>query len=175
MGWGWPLMLMLLVGAQRLAELALAAANGRWLRAQGAVEVGAGHYPLMVGLQGAWLLCLGFAVPPGAPLESWWLAIFLLLQTGRLWIIATLGRYWTTRVYHLADVPLVRRGPYRFCKHPNYLVVLAETVVLPLVVDAWWIAALFGPLQALLLLWRIRVEERALAARRRLPETPVRG
>jgi methyltransferase len=172
--WGWPLCLALLVGAQRLAELALSAANGRRLRAAGAVEVGAGHYPLIVGLQVAWLLCLGLAVPPGAALSPWWLGLFLLLQMARLWVIATLGRYWTTRVYHLPDVPLVRRGPYRLLKHPNYVVMVAEVVVLPLVVGAWWIALLFGPLQALLLWWRIHVEERALATRRGLPGEPAR-
>lgn len=174
LAWGWPLLLALLTGAQRLAELAISAANARRLRAAGAVELGAGHYPLIVGLQVAWLLCLGLAVPPGADLDPWWLALYLLLQTGRLWVIATLGRYWTTRVFDLPEVPLVRRGPYRFCRHPNYVVVLGEVVVLPLVVGAWWIALVFGLLQALLLLWRIRVEERGLAARRGLPGEPAR-
>jgi methyltransferase len=173
MGWGWPLILALLVGGQRLAELAIAAANGRRLRAAGAVEIGAAHYPLIVGLQVAWLLSLALAVPATAPLSTPWLGLFLLLQIGRIWVIATLGRYWTTRVYDLPGVPLVRRGPYRFLKHPNYVVVLAEVVVLPLVVGAWWLTAIFGPLQALLLLWRIRVEERALAERRGLPGEPT--
>ena len=164
---GWPQLLVLVVGLQRLFELWYSRRNARRLVAEGAVELGREHYPLIVGLQVAWLLALAFGVGTGQPLLWPWLLVYLVLQFLRVWIIASLGRYWTTRVYHLPDRPLVHRGPYRWLKHPNYLVVVAEVVVLPLSLGAWWAAAIFGPLQSLLLLWRLRAEEPALASRRR--------
>ncbi len=163
---GWPQALALLVGLQRLGELALSARNARWLKGQGAVELGDAHYRYIVGLQVLWLLALLLLVSPAAPLCWGWLALFLALQLGRVWVIGTLGRYWTTRVYHLPARPVVTRGPYRWVKHPNYVVVVAEVAVLPLVVGAWWIAALFAPLQLALILWRLRAEEPALRERR---------
>jgi len=170
---GWPQLLALLVGLQRLLELRIAARNGRWLLSQGAVERGGAHYPAIVGLQILWLLSLGFLVPVAAPLLWPWLALYLLLQGLRVWVMTSLGRYWTTRIYHLPSVPLVRRGPYRWLKHPNYLVVVAEVALLPLCVGAWWIAAVFAPLQLALILWRLRAEAPGLAERRGLPGEPA--
>lgn len=89
-----------------------------------------------------------------------------MLQAGRIWVIASLGRFWTTRIVTLEDAPLVRRGPYRFLRHPNYVVVAAEIVVLPLVFGAWQLALIFGALNLGVLAWRIRVEEQALKPRR---------
>jgi methyltransferase len=166
LGFGWPQALVTLVALQRLGELWLSRRNGRRLLAEGALELGARHYPLIVGLQVLWLVTLFLATPPEAPLHPFWLAAYLLLQVLRAWVIASLGRFWTTRVYHLQDVPLVRRGPYRWLRHPNYVVVAAETVVLPLVVGLWWASALFGALQMALLFWRVKVEDAALSTRR---------
>ena len=94
------------------------------------------------------------------------MAAFLALQAARVWVLATLGRYWTTRIITLPDAPLVRRGPYRFVRHPNYLIVAAEIAVLPLVFGAWQIALVFSILNLLLLSHRIRRENAALAGRR---------
>jgi methyltransferase len=94
------------------------------------------------------------------------LALFVLLQAGRVWVVATLGPYWTTRIITLPGAPLVTGGPFRFVRHPNYLVVTGEIAVLPLAFGAWRIALVFSVLNALLLAWRIRVESGALAARR---------
>ena len=94
------------------------------------------------------------------------LAGFIALQGVRLWVLASLGRYWTTRVITVSGAPLVRRGPYRFMRHPNYLVVIAEIAVLPLIFGAWQIAAIFSALNVALLAHRIRVEDAALAPRR---------
>ena len=94
-----------------------------------------------------------------------WLGAFAGLQALRLWIIHSLGPFWTTRVITLPGAPLVRRGPYRFLRHPNYVVVVAEIAVLPLVFGAWRIAAVFSVLNLALLAWRIRIEQRALAPR----------
>ena len=155
-----------LVALQRLVELAYAQRNTQRLLARGGIEIGRAHYPLFILLHGGWLVALAVLVPAGAP-PSWpLLALFLLLQAGRIWVVATLGPYWTTRIITLPEAPLVRRGPYRFVRHPNYLVVTGEIAVLPLAFGAWRIALVFSVLNALLLIWRIRIENEALAARR---------
>jgi methyltransferase len=151
---------------QRLGELALAARNTRDLRAAGAVELDAGGYPLFVVLHAAWLLSLALLVPASTP-PSWpLLAVFAALQLGRLWVIASLGRYWTTRLILPPDKPLVNRGPYRFLNHPNYLIVIAEIAILPLAFGAVMIAAVFSAANLALLARRIAIEERALMPRR---------
>jgi methyltransferase len=162
---GWAQGVALLVAAQRLGELVYARRNESRLRARGAVESGARHYPLFILLHGAWLLAV-FLLIPAERIPSWpLLALFLLLQAARVWVVATLGPYWTTRVLSLPGAPLVRRGPYRWVRHPNYLIVTAEIAVLPLAFNAWAIAIVFSLANALLLYHRIGVEERALAER----------
>ena len=148
--------------AQRLAELVLAARNTRRLRARGAVEVGAGHYPVIVALHIAWLAAMVLAVAPETPANLPLLAVFIALQAGRVWVIAALGERWTTRVIVLPGEPLVARGPYRYVKHPNYLIVCAEIAVVPLIFGAWWIALVFSVLNLAMLWHRIRVEDAAL-------------
>jgi len=162
---GWPQLIVLLVAAQRLGELVLAQRNTRRLLAEGAREEGAGHYPLFVLLHGGWLLALFALTPADAPVDPWLLALFVLLQAGRVWVIASLGRYWTTRVVTLPGAPLVRRGPYRWVRHPNYLVVAGELAVLPLAFGEVGLAVLFSLLNLPLTWHRIRVEEGALAPR----------
>ncbi len=154
---------ILLVALQRLAELGYARRNARRLLAAGGVEHGAGHYPLFVALHGAWLAALFVMVPAEAPADWGLLGLYGLLQLGRLWVIASLGRRWTTRVIVVPGAPLVTRGPYRFLRHPNYLIVALEIPVLPLAFGAWQIALGFGLANLALLAHRIRVEERALA------------
>lgn len=158
--------IVLAVALQRLAELVYARRNTARLRRAGAVEVGAGHYPLIVLLHAAWLVSL-LVVAGRVEAPSWPLiAIYGLLQPVRLWVIATLGRFWTTRILTLPGAPLVARGPYRLCRHPNYAVVAAEVAILPLAFGAWQLALIFSVANGLLLGWRIRVEDEALRSRR---------
>ncbi len=157
---------LLFIVVQRLAELALAARNAGRLKAEGGVEVGAKHYPLFVLLHASWLVALAVFVPADTAIRWHWFGVFVLLQLGRLWVIASLGRYWTTRVITVPGRPLVRRGPYRFVRHPNYLVVVLEVAVVPLMVGAWEIALGFSILNLVLLRHRIAVEDAALADRR---------
>jgi len=155
-----------LVVLQRLGELVLAARNTGRLRAEGAFEIDARGYPAFVLLHGGWLLSLALFVPATAP-PSWpLLALYAVLQLGRVWVIASLGRHWTTRLIVLPGAPLVRRGPYRFVRHPNYLIVAAEIAVLPLAFGAVAIAVVFSIANLLLVARRIAIEERALAPRR---------
>ena len=155
-----------LVVLQRLGELVHARRNTRRLLAEGAVEVGADHYPLFILLHGAWLLALLLAVPEDAPLHWPLIGLFAALLAVRVWTIASLGKYWTTRIITLPGAPLIKRGPYRFLHHPNYLVVIAEIAVLPLAFGAWEIALVFSLMNLLLLRHRVRVEEAALSGRR---------
>jgi len=155
-----------LVALQRLCELAYAAFNTARLRRLGGVEADAKGYPLFVLLHAGWLASLALFVP-AATLPFWWLlGCFALLQLGRIWVILSLGGYWTTRVITLAGAPLVRTGPFRYCRHPNYLLVIAEIATLPLAFGAVAIAATFSVLNLALITRRIRIEERVLAPRR---------
>lgn len=158
-----PQIIVLLVALQRLAEVLYGQRNARKLLAAGGVEHGARHYPLFFLLHGAWLAVLFLLVPAEAALNWWLIGLYLLLQVGRYWVMASLGERWTTRVIALPQAPLVAGGPYRFMRHPNYLVVAAEIALLPLAFGAWEIALMFSVLNGALLAWRIRVEEAALA------------
>lgn len=152
-----------LVTLQRLGELVLARRNTARLLAEGAYEVGAGHYPLIVALHAAWLAGLWYVAVSHPLAVSWgWLAFFVVLQLGRVWVIASLGRRWTTRIVVLPGAPLVRRGPYRFVAHPNYWVVAGEILVLPLVLGLPWYGLVFSVLNAAVLWIRIRAEAAAL-------------
>lgn len=151
-----------LVVAQRLGEMALARRNTQRLLAQGGIEVGAGHYPLFVLLHAGWLLSLVLFVPANQQPSWGLLAIYLALQPLRIWIIASLGTRWTTRIIVLPGGELVRRGPYRLLRHPNYLLVVCEIALLPLAFAAWETALVFSTLNAALLAWRIKVESAAL-------------
>lgn len=153
---------------QRLGELWLARRNTERLLEQGAVEIGAAHYPYIVLLHAAWLMALVLLTPAHAPVDYAWLGVFLALQVGRAWILASLGRFWTTRILTMPGAPLVRRGPYRFLRHPNYVVVAGEIAALPLVFGHWEVAIVFSVLNYLLLRERVRVENEALAERQAL-------
>ena len=155
-----------LVVLQRLAELVLAARNTSRLRAAGAFELDARGYPAFVLLHGGWLLSLALLVPATAAPSWLLLAVYAVLQLGRVWILASLGRRWTTRIIVLPGAPLMRRGPYRFVRHPNYLIVAAEIAVLPLAFGAVAIAIVFSLVNLALVVRRIAIEERALAPRR---------
>jgi methyltransferase len=166
MSFGWPQIIVLLVALQRLIELMIAQRNTKRLLAQGGREIGAAHYPLFILLHGGWLVALFVLTPADAPIHWPLLALFVLLQLGRVWVVASLGPYWTTRIVTLPAAPLVKRGPYRFVRHPNYLVVVGEVAVLPLVFGQWQLAVIFSVLNLALLAWRIRIEDEALNPRR---------
>lgn len=160
-----PLYLILgLVVLQRLGELAYARRNTARLMARGGAEAGAGHYPLFILLHGSWLIALAVFVPPETGINLPLLILFAMLQAARIWVLVSLGEHWTTRVITVPGATLVRRGPYRFLRHPNYAIVAAEIAVLPLVFGAWKIAVIYSLLNAALLRHRIRIENEALAS-----------
>ena len=154
--------ILVLVTLQRLGELVIARANTRKLLGRGAIEVGANHYPLVVLVHAAWLIALwiwGRDQDINVPA----LIGFAVMQGLRLWVLATLGERWTTRIIVLPGAPLVAAGPYRYLSHPNYAVVVGEIALLPLALHLPWLALLFTILNAAVLAIRIRVEARALS------------
>jgi len=155
------LLILALVTLQRVGELWLANRNTRRLLSQGAREHAPGHYPLIVAVHALWLATLWW-FGLDRPLDIFWLAMFVIVEIARIWVLASLGPRWTTRIIVLPEAPLVRRGPYRFVNHPNYLVVIAEIVVLPLVFGLWPVALLFSALNAAALAIRIHAENAAL-------------
>ena len=155
-----------LVALQRLIELAHARRNTARLRRRGAVEADSGGYPLYVLLHAGWLVSLALFVPAETSPNWLLIGLYALLQLGRIWVITSLGDYWTTRVITLPDTPLVQTGPFRYLRHPNYLLVAAEIAVLPLAFGAVVVATAFSALNLMLIARRIRIEERVLAPRR---------
>ena len=156
------IVILALVTAQRLGELWLSNRNTNRLLARGATEYGRGHYLPIVAIHVFWLVTL-WLLAPGRPVSFIWLGAYLVLQIARAWVLATLGERWTTRIIVLPNAPLVTTGPYRFFSHPNYVVVVAEIAVLPLVFGLWQLALVFSLLNAAGLAIRIRAENQALA------------
>jgi methyltransferase len=155
-----------LVILQRLAELVLAARNTKALLAQGAIEIGARHYPLFILLHSSWLLAIVLTTDPATPPQLAWLGIFIVLELGRFWVLSALGGFFTTRIISLPNAPLVRHGPYRFCNHPNYCIVVGEIAVLPMMFGNVGVAVVWSILNLCLLTHRIRLERTALEPRR---------
>lgn len=155
------IVILALVTFQRLGELILARRNTQRLLGQGAREHAPRHYPLIVAVHVLWLATLWW-LAPSRPVDGFWLALFVLIELARIWVLVSLGRRWTTRIIVLSDADLVRRGPYRFIDHPNYWVVIGEIAVLPLVFGLWEVALVFTLVNAAVLTIRIREENRAL-------------
>lgn len=160
-------LLILAVWIERLVELGISAGNSRWAVAHGGREFGRDHYPVMVTIHTVLLVgCIVEVWALQRPFIPWlgWpmLAVVALSQVLRWWCVATLGRRWNTRVIVVPETPLVRRGPYRWLHHPNYVAVVSEGLALPLVHTAWLTAVGFTLANALLLKVRIRVENSAL-------------
>jgi methyltransferase len=167
----WYVVLIAVIAVERLAEMVVAERNRAWSRAQGGVEFGAEHYPVMVVLHVGLLVgCLIEPMlfdRPFIPALGWpMLAIVVAAQALRWWCITTLGRQWNTRVIIIPGATRVVGGPYKFLPHPNYVAVIAEGIALPLVHTSWLTALVFTALNAVLLATRINVENTALASLR---------
>ena len=162
---GWAIILA--VGLQRMAELAVAGRNARWAKAQGGYEVGRRHYPLLVAVHLLWFAGMAGEVVAGATPPAWWplpAALFLLAQILRYWCLRSLGPYWNTRIWVIPGREPVMRGPYRLSRHPNYLAVIVEILTLPLALGAYRTSAAASLLNWLVLFGvRIPAEERALS------------
>ncbi len=165
----WAQVVFAYVVIQRLAELAYANANTRRLLAEGGREYGAEHYPLFIVLHGGWLISIALFAKPTIQPDLLLLNGFIATQTFRFWTLASIGRWWTTRIISAPHFPRVKRGPYRFIRHPNYALVVVEIALLPLLLGAPAMALTFSVLNAALLWWRIRVENIVLGERHGTP------
>ncbi len=152
--------------SQRLIEMRIARQHAQWIKSQGGYERGEEHYPYIVTMHILFFVALLTEVTFTWTEQSQWsmipLMIFLLTQWGRVWVLSSLGRFWNTRIMILPGAKIVAKGPYRFVRHPNYLIVAIEIVVLPLIFHAYWTAAVFTLFNATLMVIRIKEEERAL-------------
>ncbi|MCZ2260741.1 isoprenylcysteine carboxyl methyltransferase family protein [Sporosarcina sp. G11-34] len=151
---------------QRLTELIIAKRNETWMRNQGAFEVGARHYPIMVTMHVMFFVSLLLEVVivnrPLSPLWVVYLSVFLVAQVARIWCLTSLGKFWNTKIIILPGADVVKKGPYAFIRHPNYVIVTTELLVLPLIFSAYFTAILFTMLNIWMLSVRIPTEEKAL-------------
>jgi methyltransferase len=165
-GLGAPQIAAILILLQRGLEELYSARNTRALLAEGGREEGRDYYPVVAVTHLGWIAALFLLIPSTAPMIWPLLVLYLALQVVRYWVIATLGGYWTHRIITLPDAPVVRRGPYRYLRHPNYAVTIAETFLLPLVFGDAAVAVIFGCIWTAVLYYKILLEDAALRSRR---------
>ena len=168
---GPPQIAALLILIQRGAEEIHSARNTKALLARGAREEGASYYPVVAVAHLSWIAGLFFLIPPDA--QPIWplIGLYVVLQGARYWVIATLGPYWTHRIITTDDAPMVSSGAYRFVKHPNYAITVAETLLLPAAFSAVALALIMTAIWVAVVHYKIRLEEAALATRRRRAAT----
>jgi methyltransferase len=152
---------------QRLVELRVAKTNEKWMKSQGGIEFGQKHYRLMVGLHSLFFLFyLGEVYLLGKEIAPYWpvlLFLFILTQSGRVWALTSLGKYWNTKIIVLPNADVIKKGPYKYMKHPNYVIVVMEFLIVPLLFQAYLTALLFSLLNLFILSIRIPEEEKALS------------
>ncbi|MBS1523238.1 MAG: hypothetical protein JST50_19725 [Bacteroidetes bacterium] len=150
---------------QRMAELYISKRNERWLLSQGAIEYGREHYPYIVALHSLFIVSLivEYYLSGGQPMSYIFLLLFILLLTFKYWVLSSLGLYWNTKIYRIPGVVAIKRGPYKLFKHPNYVDVVLEIAIIPLVFHLYYTALIFSVLNAIMLSVRIRVENKVWA------------
>jgi methyltransferase len=148
----------------RIGELLLSKSNEKWLLQNGAVEYGKEHYPFIVALHTLFILSLiiEYIIRQPVSYSLFLVILYFLLLIFKAWVILSLGKFWNTKIYHIENIPLVEKGPYKYFKHPNYLVVIAEIAIIPLCFHLYYTAIAFTLLNALMLYVRIREENKAL-------------
>ena len=156
---------ILILILQRFTELYISKRNEKWLLSQGAIEYGRRHYPYIVALHTLFMVSLitEYYLSGGQPMSYIFLLLFILLLTFKYWVLSSLGLYWNTRIYRIPGVVAVRKGPYKLFKHPNYVDVILEIAIIPLVFHLYYTAVIFSVLNAIMLSVRIKVENRVWA------------
>ncbi|MCM3710230.1 isoprenylcysteine carboxyl methyltransferase family protein [Sporosarcina luteola] len=151
---------------QRIIELFIAKRNEKWMKDQGAFEAGASHYPFMVAMHVFFFIALISEVfyfqRQISAIWPIWLTVFSTVQLLRIWCLASLGKYWNTKIIVLPNAKVVRKGPYKWLRHPNYIIVATELLVLPLLFNAFITAVVFSLLNIWMMSVRIPAEEQAL-------------
>ena len=150
---------------QRLTELYISKRNEKWLLSQGAIEYGREHYPYIVALHTLFIVSLivEYYLSGGQPMSYIFLLLFILLLSFKYWVLSSLGLYWNTKIYRIPGAIAVRKGPYKIFKHPNYVDVVLEIAIIPLVFHLYYTAVIFSLLNAIMLSVRIKVENKVWA------------
>lgn len=148
----------------RIGELALSRSNEKWLLAHGAVEYGQQHYRFMIALHILFIVSLivEYYVTGTGSYSRILLAAYFILLAVKAWVVLSLGKFWNTKIYRAPNFPLVRRGLYKYVKHPNYIIVIAEIAIIPLIFHLYYTAIIFTVLNGIMLRVRIKEENRAL-------------
>ena len=148
----------------RIGELFLSKKNEKWLLQNGAVEYGKKHYPLIVALHSLFFvsLIIEYSSQHNPSFSLLMLLFYFLLLAFKVWIIASLGKFWNVKIFRIQNFPLIKEGPYKFFKHPNYIIVIAEIAVIPIVFHLYYTAIIFSLLNAIILTIRIKEENKAL-------------
>lgn len=162
---GFFLLCSLMVAA-RLFEIILAKSHEKILIEEGGIEVGADHYKWIVALHVSFFVSLIvevlFRSGVNLKLATVPLILFLVIQVFRIWTIVSLGKYWNTKIIVLPGADLIKKGPYRWVKHPNYAIVALEIATFPLIFHAFVTSILFTLLNGAMMYVRIPVESQAL-------------
>ncbi len=158
---------------QRLSELYIARRNEKWLLGEGAVQYGQEHYPFIVALHTLFIVSIIVEyLLRGLPPISWvFLGAFLVVLSFKFWALSSLGKYWNTKIYRIPGVYPVKKGPYKFLKHPNYMEVVCEIAIIPLVFHLYYTAIIFTILNAVMLTVRITVENKVWSVESESPES----
>ncbi|MDD5184746.1 MAG: isoprenylcysteine carboxylmethyltransferase family protein [Paludibacter sp.] len=148
----------------RTGELILSRSNEIWLLQNGAVEYGQKHYPYIVALHVLFIvsLIIEYSTKQTAFFSLFFLVLYLLFLAFKVWVILSLGKFWNTKIYHISDFPLIKNGVYKYVKHPNYLIVIAEIAIIPLVFHLYFTAIAFTVLNAIMLSVRVKEENKVL-------------
>lgn len=158
------LFFILFVILLRIGELFLARRNEKWLLQHGAIEYGQKHYPFMIALHTLFIVSLivEYCFVGTGFYSILLLILFFILIICKAWVILSLGKFWNTKIYRAPNFPLIKKGPYKYFKHPNYIIVIAEIVIIPLVFHLYYTAIIFTILNGIMLFFRIKVENKAL-------------
>lgn len=148
----------------RIGELILARSNEKWLLQNGAVEYGQKHYPFMVALHTLFFvsLIIEYSLVGTGYYNLFLLILFFILIVFKAWVIFSLGKFWNTKIYRAPNFPLIKKGPYKYLKHPNYIIVIAEIAIIPLIFQLYFTALIFTLLNGVMLFYRIKEENEAL-------------
>jgi len=148
----------------RIGELLLSKRNEKWLLQNGAVEYGKKHYPFIVALHILFIISLiiEYSTKQTASFSLFFIILYFLILVFKAWVILSLGKFWNTKIYHISNLPLVKKGPYKYLKHPNYMIVIAEIAVIPLAFHLYFTAITFSILNAMMLFVRIKEEDKIL-------------
>jgi methyltransferase len=148
----------------RIGELVLSKSNEKWLLRNGAVEYGQKHYPFIVALHALFIISVvcEYYSQTNPTYSLSFIIFYVVLIVFKTWVILSLGKFWNTRIYHIQNFPLIKKGPYNYLKHPNYLIVVAEIAVIPLIFHLYYTAITFTLLNSVMLFIRIKEENKAL-------------